>query len=169
MKNKNFNSLVSSYKKHWAQGDLQAAYAGLMKYVQSLKTQFAKVLGKEYTIGNIFPGNMDITYFYVVNDYLKSHKLNLGLVLNHEKMTFEMWVFGQTKDVQEQYWHLFQNTRWATGTTVPKYSVVEVVLIENPDFNNLDQLSKKVIIKFSIASEEIMVSLRDIRLENANT
>ena len=169
MKKKDFNSLVSSYKKHLAQGDLQVAYAELMKYVQSLKTQFSKELVKEYTIGNVFPGNMDITYFYVVNDYLKSHKLKLGLVLNHNKMTFEMWVFGQTKDVQEQYWHLFQSTRWATGTQVPKYSVVEIVLIESPNFNNLDELSGKVITKFSQISEEVMVSLKGLGLENTST
>ena len=162
MENKDFNLLISNYKNQLVGGDIQAAYSGLIKYMQQLKTHFTKEIGKEYVVGNVFPGCMDITYFYVTNDYLKSRKLKLGLVLNHSEIRFEVWLFGQTKDVQEEYWNLFKNTEWVTGTEMPEYSVVEKVIVSEPDFNDMEKLSSEVIDEFLGVSVELLASVREL-------
>ena len=98
---KDFNKYVSIYKDQLDKGNIQKAYTGLVKYVMKLKTIFAKDLSDKFTIGNILRGYMDYTYFYFSNDYLKKNKLKFGLVLNHEKMRFEIWLLGQTIDIQK--------------------------------------------------------------------
>ena len=160
MKTKDLNYLVSVYKRELDKGDIQVAYTELVKYIQKLKTQYSRALEGEYSCGNIFQGYMDYTYFYISNDYLNKSKLKLGLVLNHEKMRFEIWLLGQTKDIQEQYWNLLKNTQWISQPEIPKYSIFEVVLVENPDFNDLDFLSEKLKKALLAKSKEIIDSLK---------
>lgn len=142
MKNTDLNYVVSVYKRQVAQGDLQTAYSALVKYVQKFKTTCSKALGDDYSVGNVFQGYMDYTYFYISNNYLKERKLKLALVFNHTHIRFEVWLLGQTKDVQEKYWELLKNTKWINGSDIPTYSIFETTLIGNPDFNNLDALSE---------------------------
>ena len=120
MQKKDLKQLVSIYKKQLEKGEVQVAYAELIKYVQSLKTLFSNEMGKEYSFGNVFPGYMDYTYFYITNDYLKKNKLKLGLVLNHKTLNFEVWLFGQTKAVQKKYWDKLKNTKWVKDKEIPK-------------------------------------------------
>jgi len=106
MKTKDLNGYVSIYKDLLKTGEVQMAYAQLVKYVQKLKTQLAKDLINDFSVGNIFQGYMDYTYFYLTNSYLQRKKLKLAIVFNHEKANFQVWLLGQTKDVQEKYWNL---------------------------------------------------------------
>ena len=160
MKKKDLNYAVSVYKEQLEKGDVQTAYAELIKYVQKLKTLFSKDLGREFSLGNVFQGYMDYTYFYLSNDYLKNRKLKLGLVLNHKDMRFEIWLLGQTKDIQEKYWNLLKTTKWITRKEIPQYSVFEVVLVDNPDFNDLDSLSEEIKDSLIRVSDEIFSSLK---------
>jgi len=162
MKKKNLNYLVSVYKEQLEKGDVQVAYSELVKYVQKLKTLFSKNLGQEFSCGNVFQGYMDYTYFYLSNEYLKNMKLKLGLVLNHKEMRFEVWLLGQTKEIQEKYWNLLKDTKWVQSPEIPQYSVLEVVLVDNPDFNNLDSLCEKIRNTLLLVSGEISSSLRSL-------
>ncbi|MBT3180121.1 MAG: hypothetical protein HOB40_08995 [Candidatus Marinimicrobia bacterium] len=160
---KDFNKYVSIYKDQLDKGNIQKAYTGLVKYVMKLKTIFAKDLSDKFTIGNILRGYMDYTYFYFSNDYLKKNKLKFGLVLNHEKMRFEIWLLGQTIDIQKKYWKLLKTTEWNKDKTeMPKYSVIETVLVENPDFNNLELLTEKIKNRAIQISDEITDYLKTI-------
>ncbi|MCG6151685.1 DUF7000 family protein [Leptospira bandrabouensis] len=142
---KDFNDYVNAYKKQLQIGDIQEAYAGLVKYVTKLGTTLSKNLSKSYSFGSLFQGYMDYTYFYYTNKFLKDRKLKMGLVLNHPKMQFEVWLLGQTIPIQERYWEYFKNTKWNKNrTTKPQYSILETVLIENPDFSDLDRLTKQI-------------------------
>lgn len=159
MKKKNLNYFVSVYKKLLEKGDIQVAYAELVKYVQKLKIEFSKDLSDTYSVGSVFQGYMDYTYFYLSNDYLKDKKLKLGLVFNHTHVRFEMWLLGQTKDIQEKYWRLLKSTKWIRGLEMPQYSVFEVVLIEKPDFDDLDKLTKNIKNKLLSVAEDIANSI----------
>ncbi|MBP6179676.1 MAG: hypothetical protein KA480_15235, partial [Anaerolineales bacterium] len=64
MKKKKLNYYVSAYKELLKNGDVQVAYAELVKYVQKLKTVFSKDLSDTYSVGSVFQGYMDYTYFY---------------------------------------------------------------------------------------------------------
>ena len=82
MKAKSFNKCLATYKELLSVGEIQFVYAGLVKYVQSLKTDFSKSLHGQYSVGNVFQGYMDYTYFYLSNNYLKYRKLKMALVFN---------------------------------------------------------------------------------------
>ncbi len=159
MKKKNLNYFVSAYKEVLKNGDVQVAYAELVKYVQKLKTAFSKDLGETYSVGNVFQGYMDYTYFYLSNDFLKDKKIKLGLVFNHNHVRFEAWLLGQTKDVQEKYWKLLKNTKWINGSAMPQYSIFEVILVDNPDFDDLDTLTESIKNKLVSVAEDISTSI----------
>lgn len=106
---------------------------------------------------------MDYTYFYYTNDFLKSKKLKLGLVLNHIEMRFEIWLLGNTKAIQEKYWELLKTTKWNKDKKkMPKYSVLEAILVEDPDFNNLNALTVQIEIKMTRISEAIIGNLETL-------
>lgn len=154
---KDLNIFVDSYKEQLQKGDIQKAYTALVKYVTKLGSTLSKNLAESYTVGSLFQGYMDYTYFYYTNDFLKQRKLKMGLVLNHEKMQFEIWLLGQTTTIQEKYWRYFKTTVWNKNrTTKPKYSILEAVLIEKPNFNDLENLSKQIEEKLVDISSEII-------------
>ena len=159
MQKKNLNYFVSAYKELLKNGDVQVAYAELVKYVQKLKTVFAKDLSDTYSVGNVFQGYMDYTYFYLSNDFLKDKKLKLGLVFNHNHVRFEAWLLGQTKDIQEKYWELLKNTKWINGSEMPQYSIFEVILVDNPDFDDLDTLTENIKNKLISVAKDISTSI----------
>ena len=159
MKKKKMNYFVSAYKESLKNGDIQVAYAELVKYVQKLKTTFSKDLGDTYSVGNVFQGYMDYTYFYLSNDFLKDKKLKLGLVFNHNHVRFEAWLLGQTKDIQEKYWELLKNTKWINGSEMPQYSIFEVILVDNPDFDDLDTLTENIKNKLISVAKDISTSI----------
>ena len=156
------NGYVSAYKELLKAGDVQVAYAQLVKYVQKLKTQLGKDLSDDFSVGTVFQGYMDYTYFYLTNDYLQSKKLKLGLVLNHKEANFEVWLLGQTKDVQGKYWNLLKSTKWIKGSTMPRYSIFEVALVKNPNFSDLDKLTNEIKKNFSAIAAEILISLKQV-------
>ncbi|EMY60349.1 DUF7000 family protein [Leptospira terpstrae] len=163
---KQFNDCVNSYKKQLQIGEIQEAYAGLVKYVTKLGTTLSKNLSKSYAFGSLFQGYMDYTYFYYSNKFLKDRKLKMGLVLNHPKMQFEVWLLGQTIPIQERYWEYFKNTKWNKNrTTKPQYSILEAVLIEKPNFNDLDLLSKQIEASLVQVTAEIIQEIKVSKLK----
>lgn len=159
MKKRDLNHCVSVYRELLTQKDIQVAYTELIKYVQRLKTTLSRNLSHEYSFGNVFQGYMDYTYFYFSNEYLRKKKLKFGLVLNHRDMKFEVWLLGQTKSIQAKYWQLFKNTKWIKNSEMPLYSVLEVSLIESPNFNNLDLLTETIKSKLILVVDEITDSI----------
>lgn len=163
---KKLNDYVDLYKKQLEKGDIQEAYTALVKYVTKLGSILSKNLSDSYTFGNLFQGYMDYTYFYYSNDFLKKRKLRFGLVLNHQKMRFEIWLLGQNLKIQDAYWLHFKNTKWNENKTIrPQYSILETTLIENPDFNNLEALTKQIEKVLVAVSEEVIDEIRKSKLE----
>lgn len=162
---KDLNHYVDIYKEQLKKGHIQEAYVGLVKYVTRLGTTLSKNLSERYWFGNLFQGYMDYTYFYYSNDLLKKRKLKMGLVLNHTKMQFEIWLLGQTIPIQEKYWQYFKTTKWNKDrTTKPQYSILETTLIEKPNFNDLDTLSKQIEDKLILITEEIIQDIKTSKL-----
>lgn len=162
MKQNGLNNCVSIYKELLKAGDIQIAYAGLVKYVQKLRTEFSKEFCNDYSVGNVLQGYMDYTYFYLTNDSLTRKKLKFGLVLNHAEANFEIWLLGQTKDVQEKYWRILKNTKWIKTSDMPQYSVFEFTLVKSPDFEHLDKLTDELKRNFMAVSNEILASLNEV-------
>lgn len=139
---KTMNEYAATYKARLQQEELQVAYKLLVKYVMSLRLHFANVT--KYQVGNVSPGYMDFTYFPFFDAFLRSKKLRFGVVLNHREMRFELWLMGQNAEVQKDYWNVLKNSKWNRNLSMPKYSVLETVLIDSPNFDNLERLSRTI-------------------------
>ncbi len=77
------------------------------------------------------------------------------MVLNHEKMQFELWLMGQNADVQNRYWEILKLSQWNQDRKeMPQYSVLEVILENQIDFNNKETMTQNIITgAMSLASE----------------
>lgn len=160
---KNLNHYVTIYKEQLDRGDIVIAYNELVKFVMKLRVDFIKSLSEQYSFTGILHGYMDYTYFYYSNEFLKSKKLKLGLVLNHSEMRFEIWLLGHTIAVQKKYWNLLKTSKWNKGKEeMPKYSILEAVLENRPDFDNLQLLSQKIEIKLIEISDEIVIAIKKL-------
>lgn len=156
---KDISKCIEIYKNLLEQGDIQLAYTALTKYVAELKAKFPQ----QYSTGNISFGYLDYTYFPFFNEYLRNHKLRFGIVLNHEKMRIELWLMGQNAPVQKEYWEILKNTDWNKDIKVmPKYSVLEVCLKDNIDFDNKENMTRMIFNDSVSLAEKIQMFLENL-------
>ena len=143
-----FHDNMNEYKKQLRRGSVQKAYQGLMDYIMGLRSYFEKKYPDYSVSGNIYFGYMDMTYFAFFPKTLKRRKLKVGIVFVHETFRFEVWLFGYNKSVQAKYWRLFKESSWSKYRVPSKIegvdSILEGILVENPDFIDLDALTKQI-------------------------
>ena len=137
---------IEDYTSQLESKNIPKGYKGLMEYLMSLRTLFLTEYQTEFKVGAFYQGYMDMSYFPITPKSLKSQKLKIGLVFNHEKIRIELWLLGQNKDVQKKYWNLFNGSDWNKYplSKNAKESIIEHVLVEKPNFNQLDLLTEKV-------------------------
>ncbi|GAB5554439.1 MAG: hypothetical protein Sapg2KO_40300 [Saprospiraceae bacterium] len=158
---KNLNHYVAIYKNQLDKGDILIAYKQLVKFVRKLRVDFKKNLSDQYSFTGILHGYIDYTYFYYSNDFLKSKKLKLGLVLNHLEMRFEIWLLGNTLNIQKEYWNLLKDSKWNKDREeMPKYSILESIIVEEPNFDNLSSLAEKIEKRLIEESDEIIDKIK---------
>lgn len=162
---KTLSDYVAIYRKQLGENNIQEAYRGLLNYMMRLKAVFSKQLSGKFAVGNVSPGYMDFTYFPFFNDFLREEKLRFGIVLNHEKMRFELWLMGQNAETQKKYWEMLKTGKWNKHrSTMPKYAVLEAVLVENPTFDALDKLTEEIETEAIRISTEIIEHIKKLRL-----
>ena len=159
MPSRSLNTRIPDYKSAFSSGELQRTYQDLVGVVQKLRTDFSKIYQGKFAVASILHGYIDFTYFYLQNDYIESKKLKLALVLNHKNVNFELWLLGQTKDVQIRYWKKLREAKWVNEEAMPEYSIFEVSLLSAPDFDNEEKLLKSVHSQFKILLQEILETL----------
>ena len=145
---KPFHQSMAEYRKQLQKGDIKDAYRGLMEYMMNLRTQFEKKY-PDYIVSNtLYFGYMDMTYFSFFPKSLQRKKLKIAIVFCHETFRFEVWLAGSNKQVQTTYWKLLKESGWDTyhlpPTTKGVDSILESTLVENPDFSNLESLTKQI-------------------------
>lgn len=155
--NKDISNCIQVYKNQLELGDIQVAYSALMKYMAELKTKFPE----QYLTGHISFGSLDFTYFSFYNQYLRNHKLRFGIILNHKKMQIELWLMGQNASIQKTYWEILKNADWNKNRkAMPKYSVLEICLVEEMDFEHKEKMTATILGKansLAIEIEEFLV------------
>lgn len=144
-----FPESINEYKKQLKKGAIQQAYKGLMEYIMGLRTYFQKKYPDHFVSGSIYYGYMDMTYFALVPKSLKQHKLKIAVVFNYETFRFEVWLSGANRRVLEKYWKLIKESGWNKYKLVPQEekwvdSILEHVLVDDPDFSDLDALTKQI-------------------------
>jgi len=158
----NLNHYVAIYKAQLNKGDIIIAYNQLVKFVMKLRVDLIKSLSEQYSFTAILHGYMDYSYFYYTNPFLKSKKLKLGLVLNYLEMRFEIWLLGNTITIQKEYWEQLQASKWNNGRKeMPQYSILEVIIENEPNFDDLPVLAKKIEKKLVATSNEIINVLKN--------
>jgi hypothetical protein len=151
---------INEYKKQMEKGAIQKAYQGLLEYIMDLRTQFSKKY-PDWDSGNLYQGYMDMTYFPIFPKSLKSRKLKIAIVFIHETVKFEVWLAGYNKQIQTKYWKLFKEGDW-NNYRIPETlkgvdSIIEHTLVDNPDFGNLNALTKQI-------EKEILNFINDIEM-----
>ena len=145
---KTFHEYMNEYKKQLKNGCIQEAYKGLMEYIMELRTQFKKKYPDYFVSGSIYYGYMDMTYFSFIPQSLKRQKLRIAIVFIHDTCRFEVWLAGYNKQVQTKYWKMFKESDWnkyhIVSTIKSVDYIIKYILVENPDFSDLDTLTKKI-------------------------
>ena len=159
MSGESLNARLPAYREAFASGELQKTYQELVSIVQGLRTEFQKTYKDEFSVANVLHGYIDFTYFYLQNDYLKKHRLKLAVVLNLQKTQFELWLLGQTKDVQVSFWERLKGIEWVNDEEMPEYSIFEITMLSNPDVDNLEKLTASIHGLFVPLSQEIIDTL----------
>jgi len=139
---------MDEYKRQLEKGAVQQAYRGLMEYILALRTRFKNKYPELSASGNIYYGYMDMTYFALFPEALKSRNLKIAVVFIHNPFRFEAWLSGGNKDIQEKYWKLFKESGWPKYPLAPAVKgfdhIVASVLADNPDFKDLDALTAQI-------------------------
>ncbi|MEX0362518.1 MAG: hypothetical protein AB3N10_16195, partial [Allomuricauda sp.] len=144
------DNLVGEHIKEYAVqsklGNVAKGYKALMDFLMGLRTHFINQQDTKFIVGNFYQGYMDMSYFPLTPKSLKSKKLKIGVVFNHEKMQFEIWLVGQNKQIQKKFWEQFQSSDWNKYPISKNAhsSIIEYVLVKNPNFNHLDTLTGKI-------------------------
>ncbi len=142
-----FHECIPEYRKELEKGYIQEAYKGLMGYIMDLRVHL-KNKYPEYFISSIYQGYMDMTYFSFSPKSLKNQKLKIAIVLTYDPLRFEVWLAGNNKKIQNKYWKLFKESAWETyhipSTIKGVDSIIESILVDDPDFSDLKILNKKI-------------------------
>jgi len=132
---------------------------GLVRFIKSFRSHLIKRYLNDYLIGSIYYGE-NITYFSFSPKDLKSQKLKIAIVFNHQKIRFEIWLAGQNKQIQKEYWEIFKGSDWKKyhipSSIDNGFSIVDSILIENPNFDNSVFLTEQIETKTIEFVKEIM-------------
>ncbi len=143
-----FHEYINEYRKQLENGAIKKVYKGLIEYIMALRTHFKNKYPDYFVSGSIYIGYMDMTYFAFTPKSIKQRDLKIALVFIHETFKFEVWLAGANKQVQDKYWNILKDSGWnkypIVSTTKGVDSIIEYILVEDPDFSNLDTLTNQI-------------------------
>ena len=143
-----FHENMNEYKRQLEKGAIQDAYRGLMEYFTTLRMHFKKRYPDDSVAGSTYLGYMDMTYFSFFRRSLKHRNLKIAIVFLHEEFRFEVWLSGTNKKILAKYMNLFREIVWdkynIATTTKGVDSILDHIIVENPDFSDLDALTKEI-------------------------
>lgn len=140
---------LEAYKAQLQIGHIQKAYKGLMNYMAALRNHFLNEYPDDFVSGgHLYQGQMDVSFFTFTPISLKKQKLKVAIVFNHQGFRFEIWLTGQNRQIQQKYWEIFKGSDWdkyhIPDTTAEGFSIVDHILVEDPDFSDLNVLTQHI-------------------------
>jgi hypothetical protein len=145
---KSLQENMAEFRKQLEKGSIQKAYQGLMEFMIRLKNHFSNKYPDYSAPGSLYNGYMDMTYFSILPKSLKDRDLKIAIVFLYDAFRFEIWLSGKNKQVLAKYWKIIKKSGWGKYKVVEPVkgvdSVVEHVLVDNPDFSDLDALTKQI-------------------------
>ena len=131
-----------------------------MEYLMRLRIHFKNKYPDYFVSGSIYYGYMDVTFFCFSPQLLRDEKLKVAIVFIHDKIRFEVWLAGNNKQIQKKYRKLFKEKDWGKyripSTTKDVDSIIEHILVKNPDFNDLNALTEQI-------ENSVLMFIKDIQ------
>lgn len=139
---------MAEFGKQLKKGAIQKAYKGLMEYMMSLKNHLSNKYPDYSAPGSLYNGYMDMTYFSILPKSLKDRDLKIAIVFLYDAFRFEVWLSGKNKQVLAKYWKIINRSKWDRYKVVEPAkgvdSILEHILVDNPDFRDLDALTREI-------------------------
>jgi hypothetical protein len=128
-------------------GYLQQAYRGLIDFFSDLRKRF-QTHYPEYFISSMYYGYLDMTYFAVVNAFLKERQLKIAIVFDYDSFSFEVWLSGVNREIQKKHWKLIKEMNWKEYTLcddpTKEDHIIRKILVKEPDFSDSDMLGDQI-------------------------
>ncbi|MGE5627200.1 MAG: DUF7000 family protein [Solirubrobacterales bacterium] len=158
------NDYINEYTKQLSKGQIQKAYKGIITFMSGLKNYMENKY-PEYTSSSLYFGYMDMTYFAFTPLKLKKKNLKIAVVYLHEQNRFDVWLAGGNKGIQAEYIEKmkyidignYKLSRINPGVD----SIIELQIIEHPNFDQVEDLMKKVEIKTIEFTKNILLILNE--------
>lgn len=161
------NKYINEYTKQLSKGQIQKAYKGIMSFMSGLKNHMANKY-PEYTSSALYFGYMDMTYFAFTPLELKKKNLKIAVVYLHEQNKFEVWLGGVNRKVQAEYIekmrHLDIGNYKLSRINPGVDSIIEWQIIEQPNFDQVEDLMQELESKTIEFAENILSILNKIDL-----
>lgn len=141
------NDDIREYQSLLEAGSIQKAYRGILGFMSNLKVHLERKYPYHLT-SSLYPGYMDMTYFAFTPKSLKNRKLKVAIVFLHEECRFDVWLGATNRRIQSGFIEMLRNKDLGTyqlsivGSGVD--SIIETVLVDEPDFDRLDELKAKI-------------------------
>nr|WP_319214677.1 hypothetical protein [uncultured Trichococcus sp.] len=141
------NEYIKEYAAQLSKGRIQKAYKGILTFMSELRSYLERRY-PDYTVGSLYFGYMDMTYFAFTPADLKNKKLKIAVVYLHEKGVFEVWLAGNNRKIQAEYIASMSSEnigKYKLSQVIPGVdSIIESILVEKPDFDHPDELKKQI-------------------------
>ena len=157
---------VKEYVIQLSKGQIQTAYRGIMTFMSDLRSGLEHKY-PDFTASAVYLGYMDMTYFAFTPSSLRDRRLKIAIVYLHEECRFEAWLAGNTRQIQAEYVEMLSHKdlgRYVLSQIQPGVdSIIASSIVEQPDFDDLDELKKRIEVK-TMEFVEDMVRILDTRL-----
>lgn len=143
-----FSDMMLEFRRQLEETTLIQAYQGLIQYIRDLKRLLQNKYPEYIVPSSTYFGYLDMTYFSFTPKSLAEKKLKIAVVFNYETFSFEVWLSGGNRSIQNRFWSIFNKQQWtkyqltSPGTWVD--SILTHTITTGPDFEDLDQLTQQI-------------------------
>lgn len=143
-----FQNQMLEFHNQLKKGLIQTAYRGLIEFMSRLRNRFGTRYPELLVPGSLYQGFMDMTYFSIVTDKLKTRDLKFAVVFLYDAFRFEIWLSAKNKQMLASCWEAIHKSSWDKYKLVKPApgvdSVLEHILVDQPDFQDLEALSQQI-------------------------
>lgn len=142
------NKSLSEYGELLKKTNVQEAYKGLIQYIKALSKHFKEKYPEYDVSANFYQGYMDLTFFTLTSKLTKQKDLKYVVVFKHDKMRFDVWLSGKNRSIMSDYHNKLSKYQlknyFLTADEKGMSSIIEATLVDDPNFDNLSELTKKI-------------------------
>jgi hypothetical protein len=143
-----FHTSIPEFQAQLQKGSIQKAYQGIINTILGLKNDLKSKHPGWSLSSNIYQGYLDMTYFACTPPDLKDLGLKIAIVFVYQPFRFEVWLSAANKGIQQHFWEhikaIGDHPYHLVPTVQGNDSILEYVLVDQPDFVDLQHLTHQV-------------------------